>query len=180
MRASFYASRLHALVLLFGVALLSDPAQAQSSSPTFRAATWGMPLSTVQSAEPGTRIGSRPDPAPGLDHVEAYVDVVHGKTGEVAYGFSGGRLVYGAYRFTLKERDRPFSEATGRRLRSSYGETERVEVSGNGHVLHLHWSTPHTKVIARFAPKSLRIDFWAKRHWSRHVRRPAPTDSPDG
>jgi hypothetical protein len=112
--------------------------------------------------------------------MEAYVDVVHGKTGEVAYGFSDGRLVHGAYRFTLKKRDRPFSEAMGGRLRSRYGETERIEVSDDGRVLRLHWSTPHTKVIARFAPNSLRIDFWAKNHWRRHVRRSAPADDSDG
>jgi len=169
---------LPSVFVLVGAASLVSPARAQSSPPTFRTATWGMAPSAVRAAEPGTALGTRSDAAPDLDRVEAYFDVVRGKAAEITYGFAAHRLVYGAYRFTLKERDRPFSQTMGTHLRSTYGDSEGVEVSGEGQVLHLHWSTPRTKVIARFAPTSLHIQYWDREHWHATANRPAMADGP--
>jgi len=134
---------------------------------------------TVRAAEPGTRLGPRPVVSSSLSHVEAYFDVVHGKVAEITYGFAAGQLVHAAYRFTLKEHDRPFSQKVGAHLRSTYGESDKVKVSGEGRVLQLHWSTPQTTVIARFAPESLRIQFWETAHWTRTADRPAGAEHPE-
>jgi hypothetical protein len=132
----------------------------------------------VQTVERGTYLRSKPDARAGLDTVEAYFDVVLGKVGRVSYGFSEDRLVYGAYRFKLDKDDRAFSQTMGEQMRSTYGESERVEVSEDGRTIQLHWSTVRTRVVARFGPELLDIYFWDITHWERYADQPATEESP--
>lgn len=165
------------LALLFAVTICPESILAQSAHATFRAATWGMSPDEVQSTESGTHLGSRSDTPAGIDRVEAYFDTIQGKVGEAVYGFFESRLVYGAYRFKLKKRDRAFSQALGKHMRATYGESERVEVSDDGRTIQLHWATPRTKVIARFAPTSLDVHFWDASYWTQRASQSASASS---
>jgi hypothetical protein len=184
MRAPTHASLCSILAGFLIASLVALPALAQSDQPAFRPATWGMTPSDVQSMEPGTPLSNgREAPARGvlasLDHVETYMDVIRGKVGKIVYGFADEQLVYSAFHFQLKERDRAFSQRIGTHLRTRYGESEHVDVSESGRTIRLHWSTSHMKVIGQFAPDLLQVQFWDAEHWTQRAAGTALTGRPD-
>lgn len=184
MRASTYAPLCSLFGSLLIAGLLALPALAQPDQPAFRPATWGMTPSDVQSMEPGTPLADgRQAAARGglasLDHVEAYMDVIRGKVGKIVYGFADEQLVYSAFHFRLKERDRAFSQRIGTHLRTRYGASQHVDASESGRTIRLYWSTSHTKVIGQFAPDLLQVQFWDAEHWAQRTAGTALTDHRD-
>lgn len=166
MRVPVHILAFKSLIIFFAVHLTADPVHGQTAQSAFRAVTWGMTPDEVHTLEPGTHLRSDANEDLGVGCVEVYFDVIRGKVGTVTYGFQKDHLVYGAYRFKLNKDDRSFSQMMGEHMRSRYGESKRVEVSGDGKTIQLHWSTPQTRVIARFAPTSLQIHFWETSHWA--------------
>lgn len=179
MRVLFHFLAVKACIFLVVVSL-AEPVHAQRSQSVFRAVNWGMTPDAVQAVEPGTHLRTDSENEIGVERIDAYFDVIRGKIGTVVYGFHEDRLVYGAYRFNLNEEDRAFSQMMGEQIRSAYGESQHVEASDDGRTIHLHWSTPETKVIAQFGPELLRVHFWEANHWSQRSKaRTLSTDRPD-
>lgn len=133
----------------------------------------------VQKAEAGMPLAARPAVPAALSRADAYVDVIRGKTAAIVYGFVEGRLVYVAYRFKLKARDRAFSQAIGHHLKALYGPSDQVGASADGRTINVHWSVARTIVEAQFAPRWLHVHFWDRRHRTHRAGQPATVAGPE-